>query len=249
VDVQVISGEGVVGFELLRFPEAGTVVGLNATRGGALNQSYSAQLAITPDYFTNLKLINTSTLARTVTLHAIAENGTDLAPPATVHLEVGQSLEQNAGQLLGIANGIGSLRVEADGPGIIGDVLFGDPAGLNFAASCPLQSRGFTRTVFSHVANAMNYFTGVALLNPNAQTASVTLDVYAVSGAKTGSTVLTLGPRERFSKLLTELLPESAGQMGGYYVLTSNMPIIAQELFGDTSLRFLSAVPPAIADY
>jgi hypothetical protein len=248
VDVQVISGDGVVGFELLRFSNAATVVGLNGTSGGAPNLSFSAQLAITTEYFTNLKLINTSTLARTVTLHAIAESGANLAPPATVHLEVGQSLEQDASQLFGPVNGVGSLRVEADGPGIIGNVLFGDPATLKFAASCPLQSRGSTRTVFSHVANGFNYFTGVALLNPNAQTASVTLDVFTESGAKTGSTVLTLGARERISKLLTELLPVSAGQMGGYYMLTSNVPIIAQELFGEASLRFLSAVPPAMAD-
>jgi len=248
VDVQVTSGDGVAGFELLRFPDANTAVGLNGASGGAPNQSYSAQLVVTPEYFTNIKLINTSTLARTVVLNAIADDGTDLVSSTTVHLEVGQSMEQNASQLLNLAEGVGSLRVEADGPGIIGDILFGDPDSLKFAASCPLESRKFTRAVFSHVANGLNYFTGLALLNPNAQTASVTLDVYAMSGTKTGSTVLVLGPKQRFSRLLSQLLPISEGQMGGYLMLTSNVPILAQELYGDSRLNFLSAVPPRIVN-
>jgi hypothetical protein len=249
IDVQVTSGEGVVGFELLHFPDSATMVGLSGIGAGAVNRAYSAQLAVTPDYFTSLKLINTSTLARTVTLHAIAENGNDLVAPATVHLDIGQSLEQNADQLFGLTpTKVGSLRIDADGAGIIGDVLFGDPVNLKYAAASLLQSQKFTRAVFSHVANGLNYFTGLAVLNPGTQTASITLDVYTSSGTKTGTAALTLGPGQRFSRLLTDLLPASAGQVGGYISLTSNVPIIAQELFGDGGLNFLSAVPPTIVN-
>ena len=247
VDVQVTAGDGVAGFEMVRFPDVGTVVGLAGNSGDAPNQSYSAQLAVTPDYFTHLKLINTSNLARTVNLHAVAENGADLVAPVAVHLESGQSLEQSADQLLGLVSpAVGSLKVDADGPGIIGDVLFGDPTTLRFAASCALESRKFRAAVFSHVANDSYYFTGLAVLNPTSRTASITLDVYTVSGQKTGSVVMQLGPGQRFSKLLTELLPVSAGQMKGFISLTSDQPILAQELFGDKSLSFLSAVPPKI---
>ena len=246
IDVQVTSGDGVVGFELLRFPDSPTFIGLNGISGGAPNLSYSAQLVEIPEDFTNIKLINTGTLARTVTLQAIADDGSSLVSPATVHLEVGQSLEQSASQLLNLDAGVGSLRVEADGPGIIGDVLIGDPAGLKFAASSPLESRKFTQAVFSHIANGWNFWTGLAVLNPNTQTASITLDVYAMSGIKTGSTVLTLGPRQRLSRLLNQLLPVSDGQMGGYLKLTSDLPIFAQELYGDSRLNFLSAVPAEI---
>jgi hypothetical protein len=34
--------------------------------------------------------------------------------------------------------------------------------------------------------------------------------------------------------------------MGGYIVLTSTQPVIAQEVFGDSAATLLSAVPPAI---
>jgi hypothetical protein len=247
IDVQVTSGDGVVGFEMIHFPDVQTAVGLSGTGAGAVNRSYSAQLAVTPDYFTNLKLINTSTLARDITLHAVAENGSDLATPVTVHLDIGQSLERGIDQLFGLTpTTVGSLRIDADGAGVIGDILFGDPGNLRFAAASLLQSQKFSQAVFSQVANGLNYFTGLAVLNPGTQTASITLDVYTSSGTKTGSAILTLGPGQRFSRLLTDLLPAAAGQMGGYISLTSKVPIIAQELFGDIRLNFLSAVPPTI---
>jgi hypothetical protein len=248
VDVQVTAGDGAVGFEMVQFPDRQTVIGLNALTEGAVNQSYSAQLAITDRYFTNIKLINTSPIARTASLHALAENGTDLAPPVQVRLAIGQALEQDAGQLFGLTSAVGSLRIDADGPGILGDVIFGDPVALNFAASAPLQWRKFSQAAFNHVANAANFFTGIALLNPNQQTVSVTLDVYAESGTKTGSTAspIVLGPGQRISRLLTELVPATAGQMRGFVMLRATQPIVGQQLFGDSGMSFLSAVPPRI---
>ena len=246
IDVQVTAGDGAVGFEMVQFPDSKTIVGSNAVTGGAVNQSFSAQLAITPQYFTNLKLINTSTLPRTVTLHAILESGADLITPQIANLAVGQALEQDAGELFGLSSAVGSLRVDADGPGIIGDVIFADPQAMSFAASSQLQSTKFSQAVFSQVANGMNYFTGVALLNPNPQATSVTLDVFTETGVKAGSNTVSLGPGQRLSKLLAQMVPSSAGQMRGFVMMTSTLPIIGQELFGDTGMLFLSAIPPQV---
>ncbi len=247
IDVQVTSGDGVVGSEVVLFPSVGTVFVLNGTGSSGVNRSYSAQLAVSPNYFTSLKLINTSTLARTVVLHAIGENGSELASPVTLNLNVGQSIEQYADRLFSFSSlATGSLRIDADGAGVIGDVLFGDPVGLNFATASLLQSRMIRQAAFSHVANGYNYFTGIAVLNPTTQAASITVDIYAQSGAKTGSVVLPLGPGQRFSKLLTELLPASAGQMGGSVMLTSSVPVVAQEFFGSGGLTFISVVSPKI---
>ncbi len=249
VNVEVTAGDGAVGFELIRFPGPQSVIGLNAVSGGAINQFYSAQLAITPQYFTSIKLINTSTMARTATLHAIADDGSELAQPSQVHLDVGQSLEQDAGLMLGLAQGVASLRVDASGPGIIGDVVFGDPAGLNFASYVQLQSQKFSQAVFSHVANTAGYFTGLALLNPDPiQTASVTLDVYPATGGTPVSGTIQLGPGRRISRLLDQLVPATAGQGGGYIMLRSTIPLVGMELLGDTGMRFLSAVPPRIVN-
>ncbi len=248
IDVQVLAGEGAVGFELIRFPVPGTVVGLNAVSGAAPNQSYSAQLVVNAQYFTNIRLINTSTMARTMVLHALDPTGRDAATPAQISLGVGESVQEEAEQLFGPSITDASLRVDADGPGIIGDVIFGDPGRLNFAAASPLQSQRFSQAVFSHVANGLNYFTGIALLNPNPQAATVTLDVFSKTGTKTGSNTVRLAPGERLSRLLVDplLVPASAGQLGGFIMLSSTLPVVGQELFGDTAMVFLSAVPPQI---
>ena len=46
--------------------------------------------------------------------------------------------------------------------------------------------------------------------------------------------------------LVADLVPESAGQVGGYIRVTSEEPIIGQQLFGTSVLSLLSAVLPRI---
>ncbi len=247
VDVQVTSGDGAVGFELIEFPGVKTVLGLNAVSEWGASAFYSAQLANTADYFTHIKLTNVSDSPRTISLQGTSDDGTPLAPAAKLRLSAGQSVEQDAVQALALnpaAAVIGSLAVSSDGPGVLGDVLFGDPRSMNFAASFPLQTRRVKQAVFHHVANADGYFTGLALFNPNQAAATVTLEVYAETGAKTGQATLQLGANSRISKLLTQLVPASTGQMRGFITLRSTQPLIAQQLFGDSGMNFLSAVPP-----
>ncbi len=74
----------------------------------------------------------------------------------------------------------------------------------------------------------------------------MTIEVFSDSGEKTGETVLDLGAGQRISKLLPELIPESAGQARGYIVIRSTQGLIAQQLFGDFNLTLLSAVPPTV---
>ncbi len=249
--VDVEASGGAVGFELVQLPDRGTVMGLNAVPGTGAAQAYSAQLAVSPGYFTSIKLINTDSATRQVALKATADNGADLAVPVTVTLSAGDFLERDAADVFGFASGstaIGSLIVNADGPGIIGDVIFGDPASVNFAAALALQTKTLKEAIFSHVANGQSYFTGLALLNPTLISSYVTIDVYSPQGARVGglASPLQLDPGKRISKVLTELVPGTAGQMGGFVVVRSTQPLIAQEVFGDTGMMFLSAVPPAI---
>ena len=56
-----------------------------------------------------------------------------------------------------------------------------------------------------------------------------------------------LAAGHRLSKLVPELVPDSDGQAGGYIVVRSTAPLIAQQLFGalgPEGIRLLSAVPP-----
>ncbi len=156
-----------------------------------------------------------------------------------------------------LANGTaGSILIEAGKPGVIGDVIFGDPIKADFAAALPLQTVLFTKAVFSQVANgsvdpsnpSMNMFTGIALFNPNTQSASVTVSVFDREGKLVGTAQIELGPNQRLSDTVENLIPDSSGLLRGYIIIDSTQPLVAQQLFGNNTLEFLSAVPPTVVE-
>ncbi|MBI4446377.1 MAG: matrixin family metalloprotease [Acidobacteria bacterium] len=263
IRVDVTGGVGAVGFQLVELED--TVLGLNASPAGTANLAYSAQLANGTaeglSIFTNIKLVNTAGVPRSVTLRAFREDGSVIGVfgPSGLVLNPNQSFERDVADVFGLGPTTspaitGSIVVEADGPGIIGDVIFGDPRRIDFAAAMPLQSVLFKRAIFSQVSNgsldpsrpSLNTFTGLAFFNPNAAAAEVTIQVFRSDGTLVGSKSLSLGPNRRLSETVQQLIPASAGLLRGYIVIESTQPLVAQELFGNVTLQFLSAVPPSV---
>jgi hypothetical protein len=140
------------------------------------------------------------------------------------------------------------LKINSDGIGIVGDVLFGFGKPPTAAANLPLQSEPFIHAVFSHVANGAGYYTGLALYNPNPESVTITVEIYDTEGRLTGTGSFTLASENRTAKLLNELIPSTDGQVGGYAIVRSTLPIIGQQLFGSSNLSLLSAVPPKIIE-
>ncbi|MFB3902181.1 MAG: hypothetical protein ACE15E_01905 [Acidobacteriota bacterium] len=250
VRVDVTDGPGAVGFELIQCTGVPTLIGLNAGLGNENNELFSAQLASGVTLFTSLKLINTSAAARQITLRAIRDDGSALAPQVQLALGPGDFLERDAGEIFTFTDAlaVGSLHVQADGPGVIGDVVFGEPGSLKYASSMPLQVQKFSTAVLNQVANGMGLFTGLALYNPGNEAANVTIEVYAPTGTMTGSTNFPLPAGGRLSQLVPQLVPETAGQVTGFIILRSTRPLIAQQLFGENGLSMLSAVPPSVVN-
>ncbi len=244
--VEVIEGGGVAAADAVWLEQARTLIGLNAQPRNAFSELFSAQLAVSPAIFTQFKLINVSGSQRTLRLTPLAEEGSAMVPPLVRVLQPGQSMVVDCGRdfrLQSASTVVGSVHVETDRPGVLGDVLFGDPDRLAYAASLPLQGPGYQRAVFSQVANVGDFFTGLALFNPGPGKAEISLEVYNREGVLVGRRALTLRAGERILKLLVELIPETAGQVRGYIVLTSSEPVMAQELFGTGDLELLSSVP------
>jgi hypothetical protein len=243
---------GVVGFELIELIDLSTIIGLGASTGNQQTDLFSAQLAsIPPAIFTSLKVVNTSEENRSLTLTAVAEDGSDLAAPVQMNLAAGEFLEQDAGEVFTFdSSAVGSLRIEADGEGVIGDVIFGDPVGFNFAASLPLQTETFTEAVFSQVADLPGlFFTGLAFYNPGVLDAEVTIEIISANGELVGQATRVLEAGKRLSELTSQLVPDSAGQAGGYVLIRSDQPLIAQIIFGGlgpAGITLFSAVPPTV---
>ena len=150
---------------------------------------------------------------------------------------------------------VGSIRIDSTESGIIGDVVFGDPENVRFAAALPLQTRLFTKAVHSQVSNGTHSsdpglasFTGLALFNPGDSKATVTIEVYNHQGDLVGETEIKLDPQNRISEILSILVPETVGLVRGSVLLISDQPLVAQELFGNADLHYLSAVPPTIIE-
>ncbi len=259
VVARVTTGPGAVGFQLVQLPDS--VFGLNAFQASSSDTIYSAQLASGIGSFTDLKVVNTSDQLRLITISAIDEDGDSIGTPFQLPLTPNQSLQREAGELFGLQPGgngllVGSLIVQADGPGVVGDVIFGDPESVETAAALQLQSELFRSAIFSQVANgatnpddsSTNIFTGVAVFNPGDTPAQVTIRVFDNKGSTVGQTVLDLGAGARTSQLIDELIQLQGPIFGGYIRLDSTQPIVAQQLFGNSIMTFLSAVPPKMIE-
>ncbi len=138
----------MVAYELIRLPDRKTILGLNAVGARQPGRSYSAQLASQAGIFTNVNLINSTGQSRRVVLSAIQADGSGIGQPQTRTLAAGQQFSIDAGALFGAAAAaqdcalaagfVGSLIVEADSDGVLGDVIFGDPDNFRYAAGLHL---------------------------------------------------------------------------------------------------------------
>lgn len=240
---------GIFGFETIRLNDPETIVAFNALEPDETGRLYSAQLASGERVFTSLKLVNTSERPIGILLSAVADNGALFGAPVSFVLAADDSFERDVADIFNFPPDrltVGSLKVEADGPGLVGDVVFGAPDDLEYAAALPLDNRPFRDAVFSHVANVPGFFTGLALFNPGDQSAAVTVRVIAASGSETGRADFILNAGQRLARLLPELVPSSAGQAGGYVRVESSQPLVGQQMFGGSDLKQLSAIPAQV---
>ena len=250
MDIRVTEGPGIVGFSRIEFPGVRTALGMNAAEYSVAQNMYSAQLAHGLNIVTNLRLVNTADEYRKVTLTAIGDNGIPLATPVQIVVHSRRVYSADLGTLFGLeGEGVvttGSLLVESDGRGVIGDIIFAEGDTMGYAMSLPLQTELFKEAVFNHIANLPTVFTGFAFFNPGDETATVLIEAIGTDGLKVAEKTLVLGPGERIARTLTDpdVWPGFPTQSGGYIKIQSDKPIAGQQLFGDRSLRYMAAIPP-----
>lgn len=257
IEVDVDGGEAT-GFQVVEL--ADTLLGLNALFPHENTVSYSAQLGHGPAIFTSLKLVNPTDFLISVTLTAFLQEpqgGVSERVFGPVVLSANQTFQRTVDEIFGLlGEQVGSIRIESSQPGIVGDVVFGEPLSAEFAAAISLQTVPFTKAVFSQVANgtidplkpSLNSFTGIALFNPNEASAQVQVEVFDRDGGLVGETTAQLAPGQRLSEVLENLIPSTEGLIRGYIIVTASQPIVAQQLLGNKTLQYLSAVPPTVID-
>jgi hypothetical protein len=255
------AGRGVVGFEFIELED--TYIGLNASFPSTERILYSAQLAHHETIFTSLKIVNPTKreIGFTLKAYLVSESaGIEEKVSLPVTLFPNQSFQENVSEIFGLPENpdlilVGSIQLTATGLGLVGDVVFGDPVNALYAASLPLRGRLFTRAIQSHISNgrfpgdpSRDAFTGLAVFNPGILESTVFVSAFDRNGFPVGETTQVLDPGGRFSLTLLELIPETEGMSGGFVEIESNNPIVAQQLFGNTVLDYMSAIPPTIIE-
>lgn len=210
-------------------------------------------------YTTELNIVNVDGAATAkITVTAFDNNGTPLTNsnnPAVLSIPAGTQLTQTMNDLypgLGSSLLTGYLKLDVASfsqgpfvtvPLIVGSVRFSAADGYA-SASLPLFLAPAKDFVYSHVAQNQGYFTGIALLNNNATTSAITIEVHAKNGTLVGTNIQTLAPGQKIAKLLYEMIPATSDQIGGFVHITSSQPINSFALFGTNDGKSLSAIPP-----
>ena len=246
----VAAEEALAGFELVR--QADTVMGLNAQPPeNAASMLHAAQLAagtLGVNYSTRLNIVNVGDSPAPVTLTVFDNDGQMVRPETIRTIARGGNLSFDAQAFFGFSGSTqGYVRIaSSSGAKLLGNVVFGDrdPTRdrLGFGASLPLSSGGSTGFLFSQVAQAPGFYTGIALLA--LEGGDVTVDVFREDGTRSGTRSFTMAAGSRSVSVLDDLIPTTRSQAGGYVRITSAKPVIGFELFGSSDGRFLSAVPP-----
>jgi hypothetical protein len=209
-------------------------------------------------YSTELTIVNVAPRdPADISLTLINDSGEEIAidgNPVKFTIPAGAQLTQTVAGLfpaLGADLVAGSIRVDVKSiykgpiptsPGLIGSVRIVAADG-SASAAIPLRIPPLSHFVYSHVAQDSNYFTGVVILNTNSEPATYTLDVYTKEGMLTGSFSSQLQPGEKISKLLFQLIPATAGQLGGYIEITGDLPLTSIYMLGTNDIRSLGTIP------
>ena len=253
--VTVSSDVPIAGFELVHAPD-GDLVGLNARSSEEqLTRLYFPQVAVLGDFETQVGVVNPSTQAVILTLSAFEPGGSLYGTehlqnnPVTRSLAPGEILEEDLESLFGFAGQAtldGWLQVESSSEAITGYLTYRLPD-LGAAATVTPNRQGQTRAIFSHIATVDGLFTGVAVLNSGQTAANLLILAITPTGDILGSFSTVLQPRERLSKLITELIPEAENQPGGLIFVHSDQPVHLTSLFGTSVLSVLSNIPPQVS--
>ena len=247
--------------ELVVSERFGNALDFNILKGQVQNPQstfYITHFVSGGGYSTEINIINLSpsTTNAIMTLTAFDDSGNQVATKSQT-VAPGVQLLETVDQLflLGGALVTGYIRVDLQpfysGPfpdiaPVTGGVRFSTTTGASSAL--PLFIPASQSFVYSHTAQNLGYYTGIAILNTNATAANVTLQVFTKDGASVGSKTVSVQPNHKITELLRELVPASAGQVGGYVQVQSDQPVISFALFGTDDGKVLSAIPPQGTD-
>ena len=234
-----------------------TVNHLAAQATSVQQQFYGvAHIGVGAGLETELNLINSHDSRRATFRISVEDDlGQAVAGPAEFVLQPRQQRVLDLSVLFELPSTgvlVGSLEIELldafIGPflraaSINGSVRLKRLDGRNSTA-LPLFRVQAREVLYAHVAQDQGFFTGVAIKNRKDFPVGLTVEAYDEPGNLVGETDFELGPGVRTAKLLSELIPATAGQSGGTFrVRSPDGAVESFALFGDVNGDVIATVP------
>ncbi len=239
----------VAGLEFIR-SAGGDLLGLNARKASEkLESLFFPQLVVSGPWKTELGLVNYTDDPVLVTVYARKPDGSLYGASELASNPVSRGLGPREALLLDVADLFGFtgqnsrdgwLEVEASEQAINGFLSYGIPAVGSLAAIAANQSQ--TSSVFSHIATTSGFYTGLALLNPSSLSANVRILAFTPEGDLLGRSDTVVRPKQRVSKLVTELIAGTENRSNGFIWIKSSVPLYTSALFG--AEKVLANIPP-----
>jgi len=194
-------------------------------------------------WWTGVALANPNSSSASVTLTAYNQSGTQIGNSNITLPAYGQRAFQVSDPTLLNVSGTGWIEIVPDrrliGLEIFGNITSGGLAGLN-----PYRLPS-NILVFSHFDSTADWWTGIALANPNSSSASVTLTAFNQSGTQLGSSNITIPANGQKAFQVSDPTILNVSGTGWIYV-ESDQPITGLEIFGNINTGQITGVPGAI---
>lgn len=214
--------------------------------------------------FSNLSITNVTTEPLKFTARVTDDRG-EIIPaestPIERTLQPYESVSGGADEILGFPDPLtdpalyqGTLHMEAERSGLIVSLLYGDARNGRYLATGSLVATKGTRFAMVHFAEGAfdesakgQYYTGLALYNPNRTLANVEVEAFSPTNVSLGKSNVVLERDARRSATLGQLIPALQAKANtGFVIVTSDLPIMVFEVFGSSRSEFLTSVPPLV---
>jgi hypothetical protein len=196
-------------------------------------------------YRTTMSVVNLDSTGGTVTFRLISPEGRQLGSMRSLQIKAKGKLkitDQDFFVEAGDQPTTGYVEIRSDGPRLAGNITFGDPERETRASSLPLVSELLKTMLFAHVVSNDMWWTGIALINPWEQDASVTMTLYEHTGKPLGEERVTVKAGRQQIGVLWQYFDWLKEQQG-YVRVTSDRGLAGFALFGTNQLSVISAIP------
>lgn len=208
------------------------------------------------DWSTTLTIVNPSDQEATAELRFIGDDGAQVGSARTVTIPGKGKTYIDDPKFFVAAGSVqvqGYVAIRSSGPAgapLIGSATFGDPARRTLGSALPLVQTLTSDLVFSQVASNATWWTGVTIVNPGDNAATLKMQLFDKTGSAIRSRTLVIPPGQRISKLLTEqeYFKDILGLdiNSGYIRVSGDQGVAAFAAFGTHRMSAVAAVPAQV---